>query len=63
MNLKTLLLINTVIFSVGFLAHLLRVVSNGSLVIFGVDIPLWASAIFVVIAGFLAYQNYSHAKK
>lgn len=63
MNLKTLLLINAIIFSVGFFAHLFRIVSNGRFVVLGIDIPLWASAVFVIIAGFLAYQNYTNSKK
>ncbi len=63
MNLKTLLLINTAIFSVGFLAHLSRIVLNMELKVFGIEIPLWLSAIAVLVTGFLTYQNYSHAKK
>ena len=62
MNLKTLLLINTAIFSVGFLAHMSRVLLNKDLIVFGIEIPVWASAIAVIVTAFLAYQNYVHAK-
>ncbi|MBI2075882.1 MAG: hypothetical protein HYT72_01375 [Candidatus Aenigmarchaeota archaeon] len=63
MNLKTLLLINTAIFSVGFLAHLSRIVLNTGLKVFGVEIPLWLSAIAVLVTGYMTYQNYAHSKK
>ena len=63
MKLKTLLLINTAVFSVGTLVHLLRVASNGKFVILGAEIPVWLSAAFVVVATYLAYQNYKNAKK
>ena len=62
MNLKTLFLINTLIFSVGFLVHLSRVVLGLKLIVAGVEIPIWLSAIAVVVVGYLAYQNYTHVK-
>lgn len=62
MNLKTLLLINAAIFTVGFVAHLSRIALNMELKVFGVEIPVWLSAIAVLVTAYLAYQNYSRAK-
>ena len=63
MKLKTLLLINTAIFSVGFLAHLSRIALNLELKVFGIEIPLWLSTVAVLVTAYLAYQNYKNAKK
>lgn len=63
MNLKTILLINAAIFAVGSLAHLSRIALNLELKVLGMEIPLWLSAIAVVVTGYMAYQNYAHSKK
>ena len=45
------------------LGHLLRIVFGLSLVAQGVSVPVWASAIAVVIRGFLAFQGLRLARK
>jgi len=45
------------------IGHLLRIVFGLSLVVQGVSVPMWASAIAVVITGFLAFQGLRRARK
>ena len=46
-----------VLFLLIALGHLLRIVFGLLFVVQGVSVPMWASAIAVVIAGFLAYHG------
>ena len=48
------LFVSTVAFDVIATAQLVRLVLRWPVVVVGVDIPLWASAIAVVVVGFLA---------
>ena len=43
--------------------HLLRIVFGLSLIVQGVSVPVWASAIAVVITGFLAYHRLRLTRK
>ena len=45
------------------LAHALRVALNVEWIVQGHVIPMWASGIAVVIAGFLAYEGFHFARK
>jgi hypothetical protein len=52
-----------VVFLLIAFAHLLRVAFNVDWIVEGIAIPLWASGIAVVIAGFLAYEGFHFARK
>jgi len=45
------------------LAHLLRIVLGAQVSIDETQVPGWASAIAVVIMGFLAYEGFHFARK
>ena len=51
-----------VFFLVAF-GHLIRILFGAPVVVQGVSIPLWVSAIAVIIAGFLAYEGFHFARK
>lgn len=55
-------LIIAVIFSLMAGLHLLRLVFGWPAIIGDVGIPLWASAVAIVAASFLAYQSYKLSK-
>jgi hypothetical protein len=52
-----------VVFLLIALAHVLRVAFNVEWTVEGVAIPMWASAVAVLIAGFLAYEGFHFARK
>ncbi|MEK6963550.1 MAG: hypothetical protein AABX70_03930 [Nanoarchaeota archaeon] len=58
MQTKTLLQINTVIFAVVALIHLLRFLSGSPASIAGWDVPLWLSIVAFGVAGWLSWQNW-----
>jgi divalent metal cation (Fe/Co/Zn/Cd) transporter len=52
-----------VLFLLIALGHLLRILFGVSFVVYDIPIPMWASGIAVVIAGYLAYQGFRLARK
>lgn len=59
MNKKNLLQMNAVLFGVIAVLHLWRAVSGTEAVIAGMHIPLWGSYVAVVVAGVLAWMNWT----
>jgi len=52
-----------IVFLLIALGHLVRLVFGVPLVIQSVSIPLWASAIAMVVTGFLSYEGFHFARK
>ncbi len=52
-----------VIFLLIAVAHLFRIIFRVAFVVYNISIPMWASGIGVVIAGFLAYQGFRLARR
>ena len=63
MSQKAFSLTAGVLFLLVALGHFLRIVFGLSFVVQGVSVPMWASAIAVVITGFLAYHGLRLARK
>lgn len=57
MSNKTFSLAGGVIFLLIAIGHLLRVVFGWTFIVGGVSVPMWASGLAVLIAGFLAYEG------
>lgn len=58
MSQKTFYNVTLAIFSLIFLLHALRLVYGWSAVIGGWQVPMWASYLSVVFAGYLAYSAF-----
>ena len=56
-------LIAGIIFLLIALAHLLRIVLGTPVVVQGISIPVWASAIAFVVTGFLSYEGFRFARR
>ena len=63
MSQKTYALLAGVIFLVIAIAHLARVVFRVPVVVEEIDVPMWASAIAVIVMAFLAYEGFHLARK
>jgi hypothetical protein len=57
MNSKTYSLISGIIFLIVGIVHLLRVLNDWPLSISDFSVPMWASWVGVVVAGYLAYYG------
>jgi len=51
------------VFGLVALAHVLRIVFGWSVVIQDFAVPVWASWIAVIVAGYLAYEGFRLARK
>lgn len=60
---KTTLLVNVIVFDLVALLHLLRILFSWKAQIAGLEVPLWLSAVAVVLAGYLAWNNYVEFRK
>ncbi|MDE2212987.1 MAG: hypothetical protein KGJ34_00390 [Patescibacteria group bacterium] len=58
---RTYLLVAGVIFTIIALAHLTRIFTQGSLVIFNWSVPLWLSWIGTIVTAYLAYASFHFA--
>ena len=58
MELKTVLKINTALFSVIGLLHLARLIWQWDASLGSWDVPLWFSGVFIVLAAGLAWMNW-----
>lgn len=56
MSRKNIVHLAVVVFSFACVLHLVRIIAGWNLVVGGVFIPVWASAIAVIVTGFLAYN-------
>ena len=56
-------LVAAIIFAVVALAHVVRIVFGASVVVYDISIPMWASVIAVVVAGYLAFEGFRLAGK
>jgi hypothetical protein len=63
MSQKAFSLAAGVLFLLIALGHLLRIVFGLSLVVQGVTVTMWASAIAVVVTGYLAYEGIRLARR
>ena len=52
-----------IIFALVSLAHFVRMAFGASFVVYDLSIPMWASGIAVVVAGYLAYEGFRLAQK
>ena len=57
MSQKTFSLVAGVFFLLIALAHVLRIAFGASVVVQNTSVPMWASVIAVVVAGYLAYEG------
>ncbi|MBI2146777.1 hypothetical protein HYU22_05560 [Candidatus Woesearchaeota archaeon] len=62
-KLKTTLWINTVLFSLMALLHLLRLLLQWPAQIGSWTVPVWLSGVGVIVAGALVYCNAKHVGK
>jgi hypothetical protein len=62
LNQKTYLQVTGLMFTVGAVVHLLRLLMGWSATIAGWDVPVWLSLVAVVVAGYLAYSAYKLTK-
>lgn len=62
MTQRTYLKVSGLLFTVGAVVHLLRVLMGWSASIAGWDVPSWLSIVTVVVAGYLAYSAYKLMK-
>lgn len=58
-KLKHMLIINTSVFVMVFMLHLMRAVLKTEVIIGGQSIPVWVSIPAIVLVGFLAWQNWT----
>jgi len=56
-------LIAGIVFLLVAIAHLLRMVLGTPVVVQGVSIPMWASAIALVVTAFLSYEGFHFARR
>lgn len=60
---KTYLSTVSVIFSIIFVLHLLRLFLGWSAMIGEWDVPIWLSWVAIIVAGYLAYTGFKFSKK
>lgn len=58
MNNKNYFLFSAIVFTFAALLHALRIVLGWELVLGGYNIPVWASAIAVIVTACLAYKGF-----
>ena len=63
MSQKTFSLTAGVVFLLIALGHLLRVVFRVTFVVAGVAVPMWASALAVIVMGYLAFEGFRLGRK
>ena len=63
MNPKTFSLTAGVVFALVALGHILRVIFASEWTMQGRAVPMWASWVAIVIAGYLAYEGFRLSKK
>ena len=63
MSERSFAVIAGVVFLLIALGHLFRVVFAVSLVVYGINIPMWASIVAVIVMGFLSYEGFHTARK
>ena len=56
-------LIAGIIFLLVAIAHLLRMALGTPVVVQGVSIPMWSSAIALVVTAFLSYEGFHFARR
>ena len=62
-KLKTILGINVAVFGILGVLHLLRLIQRWPVQLAGWNVPLWPSAVFLIVAAVLLYLNYKHLKQ
>ena len=63
MSQRTFSLIASVVFGLIALGHVLRIVLGWSFTIQNFSVPMWASALTVVVLGYLSYEGFRLARK
>lgn len=58
MNQKNYFQVTGLLFTVGAIVHLLRLVLGWKANLAGWEVPVWLSMVAVVVAGYLAYSAY-----
>jgi hypothetical protein len=56
-------LIAGIVFLLVAIAHLLRMALGTPVIVEGVSIPMWASAIALVVTAFLSYEGFHFARR
>jgi hypothetical protein len=62
-NNKWYFTVTSIVFAVVAIAHLARIILMLEAEVAGVPIPLWASGVAVVVAGYLATRGFMEAHK
>ena len=52
-----------IIFLLVALGHLARIILGTPVVVQGVSVPMWASAVALVVTGFLSYEGFRFARR
>jgi len=63
MSRRTFSLVGGVVFGLIAVGHMLRIVLGWSFTVQNFSVPMWASALAVVILGYLAYEGFRLARK
>jgi len=63
MTIKTFCTLAATIFALIALLQLIRIVMGWSVTLNGVDVPLWASWIAVIVAGVLSFVGFRAARR
>ena len=58
MSTRAYAIFSGVIFALVAVAHLVRLVGQEAVLVSGWEVPLWASAIALIVAGFLSYEGF-----
>ena len=58
MNVKTYVVVSSVIFALVAVLHLVRIVGQWTVFIDGWQVPMWASVVGVAVAGFLSFAGF-----
>ena len=61
-NIKSVLLINIIIFSLILVLHLVRSIMNLNAQIGDFNLPVWISYIAIIISAYIIYINYKQIK-
>ncbi len=56
-------LVTALLLTLGALAHLVRIISGGPVVMNGLVAPMWGSWVGLVIAGYLAWNGWNMYRK
>ncbi len=63
LTLRNYVVVAAVIFTLVAAVQLIRIIIGWSVIIAGWQVPVWLSAVIAVIAAFLAWSGFQHARR